>query len=265
MANRFRDIMDLIDGGGAGQMGSQFEGGGLLSVIANQIAKPYASVDEERRRALMQMRGLLDEPSSGGMPPLGSTNSGSLPNGMNKPIGTGDDEITLTPKVDKATFQKDMQNLMDVAPLGGANPRVQEIIRQRQAANAPTPPSPPITMGGNHPGMGPLGPELMPASSSMASGAPQSSPIGAPPEMPPSVPAMRPPTFRGLPPKMEGETSGVAPSMAEYEELIAELMVDVYGAEAESRIKAQMDADPNFWQNSYNSYLQSMGLMPNGG
>ena len=43
MANRFRDIMDLIDGGGAGQMGSQFEGGGLLSVIANQIAKPWPS------------------------------------------------------------------------------------------------------------------------------------------------------------------------------------------------------------------------------
>jgi hypothetical protein len=64
---------------------------------------------------------------------------------------------------------------------------------------------------------------------------------------------------------MEGETSGVAPSMAEYEELIAELMVDVYGAEAEGRIKAQMDADPNFWQNSYNSYLQSMGLMPKPG
>jgi len=65
MANRFRDIMDLIDGGGAGQMGSQFEGGGLLSVIANQIAKPYASVDEERRRALMQMRCLLyEEPAA---------------------------------------------------------------------------------------------------------------------------------------------------------------------------------------------------------
>jgi len=234
-----------------------------LSAIANQIAKPYASVDEQRRKRLMQMRGLLDEPSSGGMPPLGSTNGGSLPNGMNKPIGTGDDEITLTPKVDKATFQKEMQNLMDVAPLGGANPRVQEIIRQRQAANAPTSPSAPITMGGNHPGMGPLGPELMPASSSMASGAPQSSPIGAPPVTPAGGPAIVSPDRERFP--ITSETSAIAPSMDEYEELIADLMVDVYGAEAESRIKAQMDADPNFWQNSYNSYLQSLGVMPNGG
>jgi len=53
--------------------------------------------------------------------------------------------------------------------------------------------------------------------------------------------------------------------MSEYEELIAKLMVDAYGAEAESRIKAQMDADPNFWQNSYNSYLQSLGVMPKPG
>ena len=59
MADRFRDIMDLIDGGGAGKMGSQFEGGGLLSVIANQIAKPYASVDEERRRAILTLTGLI--------------------------------------------------------------------------------------------------------------------------------------------------------------------------------------------------------------
>ena len=254
MANRFRDIMDLIDGGGAGQMGSQFEGGGLLSVIANQIAKPYASVDEERRRALMQMRGLLDEEPTVGSAPMGT--SGGIGGGINAPAGTGGGDLPAT--------VPNVSGVMDSAPLGGANPRVQEIIRQRQAANAPTPPSAPMTMG-NHPGMGPSGPELMPAPSSMASGAPQFSPIGAAPEMPPRIREMREPTFRGLPPKMEGETSGVAPSMAEYEELIAELMVDVYGAEAEGRIKAQMDADPNFWQNSYNSYLQSMGLMPKPG
>jgi hypothetical protein len=259
MANRFRDIIDYIDGGGAGQMGSQFEGGGLLSAIANQIAKPYASVDEQRRERLMQMRGLLDEPSSGGMPPLGSSNSGSLPNGMNKPIGTGNDEITLTPKFDKAAVQESMRNLQDNymrEAYGGLMP----------TATTPTPanvPAPPITMGGNHPGMGPSGPELMPAPSSMASGAPQSSPVRMPPVPPAGGPAMVSPS-RESPPMMS-ETGGIAKSMDEYEEYIAELMVDVYGAEAEGRIKAEMDADPNFWQNSYNSYLQSMGLMPKPG
>jgi hypothetical protein len=255
MANRFRDIMDLIDGGGAGQMGSQFEGGGLLSVIANQIAKPYASVDEERRRALMQMRGLLDEEPNAGSAPMGTSGGGVIGGGVNAPAGTGGSDLPNT--------VPNVSGIMDVAPLGGSNPRVQEIIRQRQAANAPTPPSPPITMGGNHPGMGPLGPELMPASSSMASGAPQSSPIGMPPVTPAGGPAIVSPDRERFP--MTSETGGIAKSMDEYEEYIAELMVDVYGAEAESRIKAQMDADPNFWQNSYNSYLQSLGVMPNGG
>ena len=255
MANRFRDIMDLIDGGGAGQMGSQFEGGGLLSVIANQIAKPYASVDEERRRALMQMRGLLDEEPNAGSAPMGTSGGGVIGGGVSAPAGTdGGDLPSTVPNV---------SGIMDVAPLGGANPRVQEIIRQRQAANAPTPPSPQITMGGNHPGMGPSGPELMPASSSMASGAPQSTRIGMPPVTPAGGPAMVSPS-RESPPMMSG-TGGIAKTMPEYEEYIAELMVKAYGAEAESRIKAQMDADPNFWQNSYNSYLQGLGVMPNGG
>jgi len=248
MANRFRDIMDLIDGGGAGQMGSQFEGGGLLSVIANQIAKPYASVDEERRRALMQMRGLLDEEPAAGSAPMGTSGGGG--GGVNAPAGTGGSDLPST--------VPNVSGIMDVAPLGGSNPRVQEIIRQRQAANAPTPPSPPITMGGN----GPYRPQMN-ASSSMASGAPQSTRIGMPPVMPAGGPAMVSPLRESFP--ITSGTGGIAKSMDEYEEYIAELMVDVYGAEAESRIKAQMDADPNFWQNSYNSYLQSLGVMPNGG
>lgn len=252
MANRFRDIMDLIDGGGAGKMGSQFEGGGLLSVIANQIAKPYASVDEERRRALMQMRGLLDEEPTVGSAPMGT--SGGVGGGVNAPAGTGGGDLPAT--------VPNVSGVMDSAPLGVSNPRVQEIIRQRQAANAPTPPSAPMTMG-NHPGMGPSGPELMPASSSMASNAPQSSRIGMSPVTPAGGPAMVAPSREA--PAITSQTGGVAMSMPQYEEYIAELMVKAYGAEAEGRIKDQMAKDPNFWQNSYNSYLQGLGMMPNGG
>lgn len=253
MANRFRDIMDLIDGGGAGKMGSQFEGGGLLSVIANQIAKPYASVDEERRRALMQMRGLLDEEPTVGSAPIGT--SGGVGGGVNAPAGTGGGDLPAT--------VPNVSGVMDSAPLGVSNPRVQEIIRQRQAANAPTPPSAPMTMG-NHPGMGPSGPELMPAPSSTALPASQPRSAG---KLSPVTPVVRDITNSVYPeaPPMMGQTGGVAMSMPQYEEYIAELMVKAYGAEAEGRIKDQMAKDPNFWQNSYNSYLQGLGMMPNGG
>jgi hypothetical protein len=41
--NGYQGFNDMIDGGGAGQSGQSFEGGGLLSMIANMIAKPRGS------------------------------------------------------------------------------------------------------------------------------------------------------------------------------------------------------------------------------
>lgn len=37
---RFTGLLDMIDGGGAGQSGDKFEGGGLLSILGNLFAKP---------------------------------------------------------------------------------------------------------------------------------------------------------------------------------------------------------------------------------
>ena len=61
MADRFLDFIDMIDGGGYGEgkMGDKFEGGGIFSMLANALATPYGSEDEERRRRVRQMRGLL--------------------------------------------------------------------------------------------------------------------------------------------------------------------------------------------------------------
>jgi len=60
MADKFLDFIDMIDGGGAGTMGDKFEGGGIFSMLANALATPYGSEDEERMRRLRQMRGLLE-------------------------------------------------------------------------------------------------------------------------------------------------------------------------------------------------------------
>ena len=59
MADKFLDFIDMIDGGGAGKFGKEFEGGGIFSMLANALATPYGSEDEERMRKLRQMRGLL--------------------------------------------------------------------------------------------------------------------------------------------------------------------------------------------------------------
>jgi hypothetical protein len=59
---RFLDFMDMIDGGGRGQMGDKFEGGGIFSALANLVATPYGSEDptrRARREAAYRAAGLL--------------------------------------------------------------------------------------------------------------------------------------------------------------------------------------------------------------
>ena len=54
MADRakFLDFLDMIDGGGAGQRGNQFEGGGIFSALANLMPiNPFGSEDKVRREA----------------------------------------------------------------------------------------------------------------------------------------------------------------------------------------------------------------------
>ena len=64
---KFLDFMDMIDGGGAGQTGDRFQGGGLFSALANAVATPYGSEDDERMKAMMERRmsaGLIDRPQA---------------------------------------------------------------------------------------------------------------------------------------------------------------------------------------------------------
>lgn len=44
--DRISALIDMINGGGPGRSGGTFEGGGILSLLANAVAKPYGSVRE---------------------------------------------------------------------------------------------------------------------------------------------------------------------------------------------------------------------------
>jgi len=64
---KFLDFMDMVDGGGAGKTGDKFQGGGLFSALANAVATPYGSEDDERMKAMMERRmsaGLIDRPQA---------------------------------------------------------------------------------------------------------------------------------------------------------------------------------------------------------
>lgn len=47
-------LRDMFDGGGAGQAGDEFEGGGILSLLANLLASPYGSQRQDEREAVAQ-------------------------------------------------------------------------------------------------------------------------------------------------------------------------------------------------------------------
>ena len=47
MGAEYSGLRDMIDGGGAGQAGAEFEGGGLMSMIANMMATPYGSQQQQ--------------------------------------------------------------------------------------------------------------------------------------------------------------------------------------------------------------------------
>ena len=44
--DRISALIDMINGGGPGRSGDTFEGGGILSLLANAVAQPYGSVRE---------------------------------------------------------------------------------------------------------------------------------------------------------------------------------------------------------------------------
>ena len=60
---KYKGLLDMINGGGANAEGNEFQGGGLLSVIANAIATPYGSSD--RMRDDMQAQRPVARPAGG--------------------------------------------------------------------------------------------------------------------------------------------------------------------------------------------------------
>lgn len=72
MADRFSSLLDMIDGGGMGASGSEFKGGGLLSLIGNALFQPYGQRQAQERMAEVrpQMRpmGMGPQPMPAPMP-----------------------------------------------------------------------------------------------------------------------------------------------------------------------------------------------------
>jgi hypothetical protein len=80
----YQGFNDMIDGGGAGASGQSFEGGGLLSMIANMIASPRGSQQGQPE----PMGGLLSPRARPAMPVQAPQYSGRGNFGMQPPAPT---------------------------------------------------------------------------------------------------------------------------------------------------------------------------------
>ena len=94
---RFTGLMDMLDGGGAGQSGDRFEGGGLLSMLGNLFAKPIEAQRNVERIA-------------------------------------ADTAATkaLTEALKESVASAETPSVMDETPVGTSNPLVQAIINSRK-------------------------------------------------------------------------------------------------------------------------------------
>ena len=128
---KFLDFLDMIDGGGAGAMGDKFEGGGIFSMLANALATPYGSEDEERKAARMKAHGLLNDvkPTAGAMsisaPEINSVmRPKARPADLNIPLdafgGAG-------PNITGAAAERGM----GLDPFGGAGPNITGAAAER--------------------------------------------------------------------------------------------------------------------------------------
>lgn len=90
---RFTGLMDMLDGGGAGQSGDKFEGGGLLSMLGNLFMKPIQAqqnVEQIATRASAR-NNTTDTP-----PPSVTGNLTSLLDGKDGGLTSGN----VTPRLD---------------------------------------------------------------------------------------------------------------------------------------------------------------------
>lgn len=136
MPKDYIDFYDMFDGGGPGQMGDRFAGGGILSMLANEFFTPYGSEDDERKRRLLEMRGLFDALEAETSPGGAGGGTGS---------GTG-----VRPQARPEPVPNRMQRINEI-PTSGPNPaaaaevaRLQEAQRMMGINEIPTPPPSPV-------------------------------------------------------------------------------------------------------------------------
>lgn len=252
---RFLDFMDMIDGGGKGQMGDKFEDGGIFSALANLVATPYGSEDparRARREAAYRAAGLLAPEEAEAAPAAapavtrGGTDISNLrpqlrPDNfmteaqkeqvvMNQPVGNGHPDMSMpaiagytTPAVSSAS------------PIPA--PSYANMYMGEAGRGAPDLPIPTATTA------------VLSPSGDLASGVAPVAPMSE--QLAPIAPA----------PSMPQYPSGMSPRQPEMPQGVMSFR-DFVDAERAAMSGADRYLDPANYQRGYARYLMSMGIRP---
>lgn len=150
--DRISALIDMINGGGPGRSGGTFEGGGILSLLANAVAKPYGSVRERPGHTPMgaaapaQMEVLRPEPVDAAVLPgsdtavpvdmLRSVVEGAIDRAEAAPRLLTEDEAARLANLPESIAPPDLLSLFNSIPPGSELSPEESVILDALLASA---------------------------------------------------------------------------------------------------------------------------------
>ena len=121
----YTSLMDMFDGGGAGRSGATFQGGGLLSALANRFAKPIGS----QRRSSENLSNMINQLQSGGMSNKSIPNIIDMTGEVEDLSGVGIPEKINVSELDDISFKEFSELALPVFEEKGVTPTYDDLLK----------------------------------------------------------------------------------------------------------------------------------------
>lgn len=121
----YTSLMDMFDGGGAGRSGATFQGGGLLSALANRFAKPIGY----QRRTSENLSNMINQLQSGGMSNNSIPNIIDMTGEVEDLSGVGIPEKINVSELDDISFKEFSELALPVFEEKGVTPTYDDLLK----------------------------------------------------------------------------------------------------------------------------------------
>ena len=121
----YTSLMDMFDGGGAGRSGATFQGGGLLSALANRFANPIGY----QRRTSENLSNMINQLQSGEMANKSIPNIIDMTGEVTDVSGVGIPEKINVSELDDISFKEFSELALPVFEEKGVTPSYDDLLR----------------------------------------------------------------------------------------------------------------------------------------